>query len=403
METTRKGDNEMRLSGRKAQDAGNASILVLIIMIAIILYVLLLPGPIREDLLRGNDSSGGGGTSSQTYFLKENPGTINVVDKEEYSKNLPSVVLQRTIDSEEIKKVNPFYVKSAFLAKKVKSIPFTLENPSLTDNVLLSFDVANHNGILYITLNGEIVFEGEISDYNAAPVQLDKDLLEAQNTLEFYAEGVGLAFWRTNDYSIQNMRIIADITDTSGQESKVTFLLPSDIYGNADRLLIKFNPNCGAGVGTLTVDLNNVEVFSGIPDCGIINTIEVSPKTGLKAEENTISFRTDKGTYLVDLITVVVKTKDSHNPVYYFEIEESDYETLMLENYEANLTIEFVASTEWKEGVINLNGRQLSIDTQDRLWERNVKPYLYQGHNALRIEPVSTMDVLRLTITLESD
>lgn len=393
----------MRLHSRKAQDGGNASILVLIIMIAIILYVLLLPGPIRDDLLRGNDSSDGGSVTTGIYFLNEQPGTITVIDRDEYSRNLPSVVLKSTTNSQEIKRVNPFYVKSGFLTKKTKTIPFTLENPSLADNVLLSFDVTAHKGILYVTLNGAIVFEGEISGYNAEPILLDKDLLQQSNTLEFYAEGTGLAFWRLNDYSIQNLRIIADLTDLSGQESKVTFLLPSDFYNNADRLLIKFNPNCGAGVGTLTVDLNNVEVFSGIPDCGIINTVEVSPKTGLREDENIISFRIEKGTYLVDLISVNVKTKDSRNPVYYFEIEEDDYEKLMQEDYYANLTLEFVASTDWKEGVINLNGRQLSIDTQDRLWERNVKPYLYQGHNAIRIEPISTMDVLRLTITLESD
>jgi len=395
----------MRLHRRKAQaDAGQASILVLVIMIVIILYVLLLPGPIRDDLLNGNDSGGGGGGSSGlTTFLQEHPGTLTVLDHNEYSRDLPSVVLQRTTDSHEIKKVNPFYVKSAFLTQKVKTIPFTLDNPQLAENVLLSFDVPSHRGILYVTLNGEIVFEGEVSNYNAEPVLLDKELLETRNTLEFYAEGVGLAFWRVNDYSIQNLRVIADITDTSGQESKVTFLLPSEVYTNADRLLIKFNPNCDSPAeGTLHVGLNAIEVFSGIPDCGIINTVEVSPKTGLKADENIITFRTDAGSYLVDLISVEVKTKDTHSPVYFFEIGESDFDKLQQDSYYANLTIEFVDSEEWKEGKIIINGRQLSIDTKERVWKRNVEPYLYEGHNAIRIEPLETMNILKLTIKLEN-
>lgn len=397
----------MNLPRRKAQaDAGQASILVLIIMITIIIYVLLLPGPIREDLLNDNDtdndSSSSGGSSSLRILLEETPGTLTALDQSEYSKDLPSVVLQRTTNSRELKRSNPFYVKSSLFTKKTKSIPFTLDNPTLTENVLLSFDVPSHRGILYITLNGEIVFEGEVSNYNAEPVNLDKDLLEERNTLEFYAEGVGLAFWKVNDYSIQNMRIIADITDISGQESKVTFLLPEEIYTNADRLLLKFNPNCNSPAeGTLHVGLNGIEVFSGIPDCGIINTVEISPKTGLRAEENVVSFRTEAGSYLVDLISVQVKTKDTHSPVYYFDISEDDFETLMKEEYYANLTMEFVDSTEWKEGVLIVNGRQLSIDTKDRLWKRNIEPYLYQGHNAIKIEPEETLDIIKLTIKLE--
>lgn len=392
--------------GRKAQaDAGQASVLVLIIMIAIIIYVLLLPGPIREDLLNGNDSGGSGGSSSSlTTFLNEKPGTLTVIEENEYSRNLPSVVLQRTTNSKEIKRVNPFYVKSGLFTQKTRSIPFSLDDPSLADNVMLSFDVPSHNGVLYITLNGNIIFEGEVTDYNAEPVRLDSDLLENSNTLEFYAEGVGLAFWRVNDYSIQNLRIIADITDTSGQESTVTFMVPEDIFTNAEQLLIKFNPNCdNPAEGTLRVRLNGVAVFTGIPDCGIINTVEVSPKTGLQADENSLSFMTDQGSYLVDLINVEVDVKDDHSPVYYFEISNSDFERLQQENYYANLTVEFVDSTEWKEGTISINGRQLRIDTQDRIWKRNVEPYLYQGHNAIRIEPASTMDILKLIIKLEKN
>ncbi len=393
----------MRFYSRKAQqDAGQASILVLVIMITIILYVLLLPGPIREDLLSGNGSGDGGTTTtSLTTLLSERPGTLTVLEQTDFSRYMPSVMLQRTTDSRELKRVNPFYVKSSFLTQKTKTISFTLDNPDLTDNVLLSFDVPSHRGVLYITLNGEIIFEGEVTDYNAEPVRLDKDLLDTRNTLVFYSEGVGFAFWKTTDYSIQNTRIIADITDTSGQESKVTFILPEDIYNNADRMLVRFNPNCYSSEGTLRVRLNGMEIFSGIPDCGYITTVEVSTKTSLQADENTLSFSTDSGSYLIDMISVDVKTKDSHSPIYYFDISESDAQRLMQDNYYANLTIEFVDSLEWKEGMIILNGRLLSIDTKDRVWERNIEPYLYSGHNAIRIEPSKTMNIQKLTIKIE--
>ena len=148
--------------------------------------------------------------------------------------------------------------------------------------------------------------------------------------------------------------------------------------------------------------LNGMDVFSGIPDCGIINTVELSPKTALKADKNILSFRTDQGSYLVDLISVDVKTKDAHSPVYYFDISDSDFSKLQQDNYYANLTIEFADSVQWKEGTITINGRDISIDTQDRVWKRNLQALpLYQGHNAIEIAPKETMDIVHFVLQLE--
>jgi hypothetical protein len=396
----------MSMLKNKAQaDASQASILVLIIMIGIILYVLLLPGPIRDDLLNGDNSSDSGtGTSSSsnlTVFVNEHPGTIDVITQRDYTHDIPSFSLLKPTNAVELKKSNPFYVKSALFSKKIKTVPFEIKDLAHTDNVLLSFDVTGHQGVLFITLNGNVVFEGEISNYNAEPLALEKEYLQGSNTLEFYAEGVGLAFWRVNDYSIQNLRVIADVTDTAQEGSKTTFLVTRQEADNADRLFLKFNPDCDPSyVGKLTVKLNSNEVFSGVPDCGILNVHELNP-TLLDIGENSLEFSTDKGSYLVDLITVETNLKDNPEPIYYFELSPADFDRLATDKYYANLTIEFVDSKDWKEGSIIVNGKELGIYTQDRIWKRTLDPYLQEGQNALKIVPKDTFNIINLVLKME--
>ena len=63
------------------------------------------------------------------------------------------------------------------------------------------------------------------TDPTPSPISLKKSLLKEDNTLRFELNGVGAAFWRTNEYHFKNMQIVGDVTDLSGQEGQNTFTI----------------------------------------------------------------------------------------------------------------------------------------------------------------------------------
>jgi len=360
------------MRGKKGQavDAGNASLLILVILIVIVLYVLLVSPETREELLENGDNNGGnGGDGTITegeILLEEYPGKLDFIEESEREHPIPSFYLYKTTDSEELKKINPFYIKStAFEKKNAHSINFEIENLENTENVMLSFQAPVHKGVLTITLNGQEIFSAALSSRDVEPVSLSDDLLQEENVLEFSVEEVGWAFWTAHEYSIENVWIIGDVTDVSRQEAKNSFYLTEAEYNNVERALLKFSPDCRPETaGKLEVYINNMEVFSGIPDCGSLNIYEFSPEF-LTEGANRVIFKTSEGNYLVDLISVKTELKESPSVVYYFEIEEEDYEDIVDDLVDVELSIVFVDSVVSKEADIFINGRRTRLST----WE----------------------------------
>jgi len=148
-------------------------------------------------------------------------------------------------------------------------------------------------------------------------------MLSQENNLEFSVSSVGWRFWETNEYSFENVKIIADVADTSRQASLNTFFVTEEQGENIEKARLEFHPDCKVNqVGKLTINLNDRTVFSGIPDCGTLNFVEFTPNM-IYIGKNKIDFSTDQGSYLVDLISVELKFEDSTIPVYYFETDSS--------------------------------------------------------------------------------
>ena len=146
-------------------------------------------------------------------------------------------------------------------------------------------------------------------------------LKQGDNTLQFSVSDVGMAFWTTNEYSIENLRITAKIHDTSSTESRNHFYITPDEAKGIINARLRFNPDCKTSeAGYLDVYLNDLTVFSGIPDCGILNTYQISPSV-LNVGKNTLKFRTAQGSYLIDQITVTTKLDEPVQPTYYFDLD----------------------------------------------------------------------------------
>ncbi len=391
---------------KKAQETGGmAAALVAIIALLIVLYILFLPPEDRRDILEeGSIDSGtsSSGDDNISILLEKNPGKLTYLSQNKIEHDINTINLYSMTEGKIIKEellVNP--QRSVFNEIKAE-ITFKLDNIENTDNVLFTFNVDEAIGKLIITLNGKQIFKEKSDSSTMGPIKLSKELLNVDNTLEFGVSSPGIAFWRTNEYTLKNVKVIADITDLSGLKSKSTFFLTEEEKVNLEKARLRYFANCEVGkVGKLKVSINSFQIFSGIPDCGSLNPIEFSPDY-LNIHENNLEFEADSGTYLLDRIQIKTELKESVDLIYDFDINKSTYEDLD-ENY-VRIKFEFADDTEDKEAEVIVNGHRMQFSTSEESYERNINNYVEEDINTVKIVPKKTMYIRKLIVeVVEND
>ena len=312
---------------------------VMIITLLIIFYILFLPPEDRAELLGESAGSGGGGGGTTPspggptlqepgdVIFSVTPGKLEYSSFEGYEYTVPSFTIYQTENAEIFTEAGNFYVKNGWFEKKEKSVDFRLEDIDKLSNLQLTATLSEHKGTLTITLNGRVIYDYGTDQGNIGPIELPMaNLHEGTNTLTFSVSEVGLAFWTTNQYRIDSMKVTGKRLDTSRSSSRTSFYIPPDEAEDMETAKVKFYPDCTpSDVGTLTVHLNTHQVFNGIPDCGILNSHSVSP-SALNLGENQLMFSTEKGRYLIDQISVDTQLKEREDPTYYFDLSRDLFE-----------------------------------------------------------------------------
>jgi len=329
---------------KKGQGGVNAAILIAIISGLIILYILFLPASEREALLENKSvdrSSSADGDVEET-LLREFPGRLDTVERV-IDKTIPNIFLFERTDAKVLENINPIIVRNGMFDEKGRSVGFGIEDLENTDNVILSFKAKTHEGILTIKLNNEIIYENDISGETVAPIKLKDNLLSKDNTLEFSVSPVGFRFWKTNEYNLESIKVIGDITDRSKQESRNIFTLTSTELFNIEKIDLRFVPYCRnvADVGVLDIEINGRNIFSAVPVCEDAYR-QPLPLSLLNSGENRVIFRTNKGSYSVEQIKLEFDERDVKTNVYFFEINRSTIDDIKDRDVDVVLTIEFV-------------------------------------------------------------
>jgi len=307
--------------------------LIGIITLVILFYILFLPPQDRRELLGdspGNEDPGNLPTTDPNIInkmrgvvLSASPGSIGVPE-EVNPKHLPNVFIAETRESQIIAEISPVYIKNGVFDTKqnTKQATFTLRDLENTDNIMMSFNVPKRKGMLTIFLNGQKIYEYVITKENPDPVKIDKSSLKEKNEIVFSVDGVGIQFWKTNEYALENIKITGEVTDISQQESRNIFVITQTELDNIDTATLRFVPYCGSTrqVGNLEVLINNKPVFSAVPVCDDPYFIPVSIGK-LKEGENSIIFVTSSGRYSIEQITMDFKQKQTKSKIYYFEMD----------------------------------------------------------------------------------
>ena len=389
---------------KKAQSGINAALLVAIIAAAIIIYILFLPTEERRALLDENDTVSLGRTTSTGTEVKEllleHPGRLEVIDSSKIEHDMPSFRLFDRSTAVSVEKVESLSARNAWFDKKDYTLAFSIQDFENTDNVVLSFNVKKGEGLLTALLNGQEVYTNELSQGNVGPISLKKDYLKKEgNTLVFTVSGVGLAFWSTNEYVIENLKILGDTLDAESQKAAMTFLVSVTEAQNIDKAVLRFYPDCTQSkVGRLEISINRREIYSAVPDCGLLKPLEFNPEY-IAAGENTLEFKTLKGDMLIDSLLVRNTLKETPSITYYFELTQDQLDNVAENNADVNATFIFVDDFSKKEADIIVNGKTTNIPRTEALqFVRNINIFVEEGSNSFKIVPEEPLDLKTLKV-----
>lgn len=378
-------------------------------MVVMILYILFLPPADRQDLLQGTaTTTGTTSTASSKTLLLEKPGTLTYFSSSEKDYDFPAFTINTEKKGQIIKSKSSLYVKNSVFDKIEEDVDFSID-PDLSENLILSFNVAIGEGTLNVELNGETVFNGELTQGASIPIYLDAQSLSDYNTLRFSVSSPGIAFWRYNEYRLTDLKITADVTDISESEATQTLTLQQKEIDRLSRARLRYSPVCTqTKVTNFEIALNNQRLFKGEPDCGVYNYIDIQ-KEDLAVGTNELKFRVEEGKVLVDRLRLTNSLEEAEYPIYYFEMDTSYFNRIksnetdepdeyeLKSKYEAVLDLTF-PNTDKKRFEIFLNGKKMSFNTYKIKETRSVDNYLTAGTNSVEIRPLDDVTINELKI-----
>jgi hypothetical protein len=317
------------MAGKKGQANGAAAFIALL-TILIILYILFLPPDVRTELLGDknpsvNNTTTGINSADGSILFRQNIGRVNYLNTNERVYDLPATRIYSPTAAQILKSVPGITITHALLdsEKSAYQMDFSINKDS-TKNVLLSFNVNDHKGPLSITLNGHEIYSGELISSNPAPLHLDPEYLQDENTLIFYSPSPGLAFWNVNKYALENIQITGDVTDYSSSEATQFFTLTAGERDNIQSIRLYFYPNCVLkDVSALKISLNGRVIYNSVADCGT-RTFAVLSKDDVIAGPNELRFSSNKGSYTLDNMYIRLDLDTPSTNTYYFDLKD-DY------------------------------------------------------------------------------
>ncbi|MBI2574470.1 hypothetical protein HYV82_01140 [Candidatus Woesearchaeota archaeon] len=385
--------------GRKGQ-AGGAAVLVAAIVGLMLLYILFLPPDERAALLGENTTgpnvSKGIGEDARTLLL-EKPGTLFKSSQDEFEHHINSFNLFAKSEDRIIKSAESIYIESTRGNIKRKSMAVSID-PSKTSNLQMSFDAKAHNGRLIVKVNDDEVFNGEAK--GQVVVKLDK--LNEDNVIEMMTEEVGFQFWQKNFYEIRDFKITGTVKILENLESKQSFIIGGEEANNIERASLIYFVDCKpSDSGTLKVYLNDAQLISNVPDCGSPVKIEADPAL-IARGQNTLRFAADQGSFLVDQVFVKTRLKEPVEPVYFFEVNATQFSWVKNNTFDAILRMKFVDDKEEKRAELNINNLKTFMDTKRTAnFTKNIDSFIVEGNNFIKIVPDTQLNIIELRIRLE--
>ena len=366
---------------KKAQSG--AAVLVVLIALLIILYVLFLP-PAERAILLGEepptDPHDPGAPSqpppsTDNVLYSTQPMIVTPRGPEEHP--LPTITIRTVTSGNMLAERSGVVVERSVFHQDTQPMSFSL--PEGAENVYLSFIARDAKGDLRVRLNGEVVFDSAVTQRQPSPIRLHDELLESHNTLEFSVSGVGFRFWDTNRYALSEVRVSGDVTSTEFADHTQRVVLRDK--DSVDAAQLAFVVECEERSGRLSVQLNSQTVYSGLPECGMPVSVNLG-LSRLQEDENTLSWSVDSGAYTIyDAAFIVHRTPEL--AIDSFIISQELYNRVVSSGGDFKMRLSF--AEPGAEGVIRLNGEDLSFRTHRLSFTAPITSYVRPGQNVFSV------------------
>ena len=380
--------------------AAAAAVLLAIIAGSIVLFLLIMD-PEERDVLLNDGTMNADGTVSYTgdYLLQEYPGRIEDLSQQEIEHKLPSMHLVVLDQGVVLDNKVALSTKHSMFSETQSNYTVSTPNYALLDSLQLGFTVEDAKGQISMYFNDQLVFQNDVASGDTPVVSIPSNLLQSTNVITIVSEGPGMAFWRTNYVSLQNVKLVAQETDFSQSSADVTVILSESEFENIEYVDLKFQADCRQDSGTLSIGLNGVNIYSGAPDCNIAFTpIEIDPAQ-LVVGQNSLSFSIDAGDYTLSHAELVSNLQEIVYPTYYFQVD--NFEAIENSEEYVKLYLEFSDSTSLKQGVVYVNGYARSFDTRESSYVLDISEEIDGGNNALQLIPDTVLQVRELRVELQ--
>ncbi len=389
----------------KRGQAAAAAVLLAIIAGLMIMFVILVSPDERAAILDGNGEASVEDSDSSVMseiLLEEYPGKVEYLSLDEVEHSLASVRIYTETNSVEFKTKNSIYADNGLFSGDVGEMSFTISDLENTDDVLLNFNIDDcSEGNLKIIVNEEELYNQPMVSGESPIVEIPDYLISEDNLITFEVSSPGAAFWRTNYVSLLNLKVVGDVADFSHQEASNTFLISETEYNNVELLELQFQPECDYDeVDNLIITVNDYDVYSGVPECGLSSVpIEFSPEL-IYEGENYINFFVEDGEYELYHLKVISELEEIKYVTYYFDLSYEEAEAIEDDDNYVEVTLEFTDDTSTKTGYLNINGDKEHFDTREISYTMDISEEVVQGNNAIQIVPSTTLEVREFVVEL---
>ena len=391
------------------QAAGPIMVLILLIALFIILYLLLIPPEDRSILLnrtadtgnQDNINNGNTGNSVNTLLL-ESPGLVSGLEEDKSSRNLNPVNIFVKYEPTIKTLSNSLTVEKGSFSDQDQNIFFDASNFQNIRRAVLTFAVKENTGKLMISLNGNVIFNQEIEDTSVQIVNLPTSYLTNKNELVFSVSGPGGAFWRTNKYVLEDVKVKEEYEIANAQEIR-TFVLDKDELNNIDTARLDYSVYCNSANSedsSFRIYLNDELLTSEVVNCGSgQRSVDITSNRFVEGE-NKLIFIIDQGDYLVNDIKLINNLKKSEKRTYFFNINSRDFFDVQDGVKDVFLQMSFDKDGS-KKAEIWVNDFIIYIDTDSNSFSDNISELVEEGENFIRILPDNEFVIRSLRVTLE--
>jgi len=397
----------MFMFSKKGQkEGGTVAVILVIIAFFMVLYILFIPPSDRDKLLNNpvqGSSQNNAGTFPVIELLTESPGLVSPNSQFGTRHSMQDINLfVKTEPKIDVLSPN-LAVKNGLFSKSFPKLKFSSQESSDTVRVSLNFFVSKASGELRIKLNGQIVYSEELDSSGTKIIDIPPGRLQDENELEFSVSSPGIAFWSSNVYNIKDIVIKQEFSKVNSKESRI-FSLSDSEAANIQVVTLEYTQVCNErlsfGTTNFLIRINDKRFSDSILNCANTDQKIDLDRSLIVSGKNSLSFELEDGDFSFRQLSVFIKSSDSSFPAYQFSIPTSEFVNVKNNDKIVNINM-FFAGTDRKSARLEVNNNEVTIDTSETSFSRDISSLIVEGTNFVRIIPSNTFTLTGLKVELK--